>query len=151
MKRLAIPLMLLVALALVIGTVGCGGNDEEEIGELIDEQIAALNELDLQTVYDQKTPGYRSRLAFDDYQAFMMVAWADYVPLAGTVELELTDRSIRVDDDWAYMTGKLVVAGQVLLEYTDASPDVWHKIDGDWYDTEENPLDPGYDPSELPD
>jgi len=117
---------------------------------LIDLEIAALNELDLETIYNQKTPGYRSRVTLEEYQTFMETAYAQFIPLVGIMEISVIDLDIRVEGEWAYMTGKLALNGNVLLEYTDESPDIWRKINGTWYDVEENPLDPGYDPSELP-
>ena len=150
MKKFLIPISLLLALTLVFGVVGCGGNDEEEIGQLVDEQMAALNEMDLETVYNQKTPSYRSRVTLGEYAAFIEMAYAEFLPFLGQKEVKVTDRDIRVDGEWAYMTGKLAINGDILLEYTDDFPDIWQKIDGTWYDTEENPLVPGYDPSELP-
>jgi hypothetical protein len=152
MRRLAIPLVLLLVLGLAIGAMGCGGNDEEEIRALVDKEIAALNDVDLETVYNQKTPSYKSRVSAEEYEAFILVAYADFLPLveSGQAEVEVTDVEIDVEGEWAYMTGKLGLNGMVLLEYTDESPDIWHKIDGTWYDVEENPLDPGYDPNDLP-
>jgi len=124
--------------------------DALAILRLIDLEIAALNELDFETVYNQKTPGYRSRVTLEEYQTFMETAYAQFIPLVGIMKVSVIDLDIRVEGEWAYMTGKLALNGTVLLEYTDEFPDIWHKIDGTWYDVEENPLDPGYDPSELP-
>jgi ketosteroid isomerase-like protein len=69
---------------------------------------------------------------------------------SGQAEVEITDLKIRVEGDYAYMTGNLGLNGTVLLPYTDESPDIWQKIDGIWYNIETNPMFPGYDPSELP-
>ena len=153
MKKLLIPLAILVALALVIGTTGCGENDEEIIRELVDEQIAAMNDLDLETVYNQRSPSYRSRVTYEEFEAFLMAAYADFLPAveSGEAEVEITDMEITVEGEYAYMTGNLGIDGTVLLPYTDDFPDIWQKIDGTWYNLETNPMFPGYDPSELPD
>ena len=124
--------------------------DDMAILTLIDLAIAALNELDFQTPYNQKTPGYRSRVTLEEYQTYLEAAHADILPLIGTMKISVIYPHIRVEGEWAYLTGKLALNGTVLLEYTDEFPDIWHKIDGTWYDVEENPMDPGYDPSELP-
>jgi len=152
MKKLAIIAALILSLALVLGTLGCGGNDEEKIRELVDEQIAALNDLDFETVYDQRSPSYRSRVTLQEFEAFLTMAYADILPLveSGQAEVEIADLEIRVEGEWAYMTGNLGLNGTVLLPYTDESPDIWQKIDGTWYNVETNPIFPGYDPSELP-
>jgi hypothetical protein len=153
LRKLAITLTLLLVSALVIGAVGCGGNDEEEIRSLLDEQITGLNNVDLETVYNQRTPSYRSHVTLQEFEDFIMVAYAAFLPLveSGQAEVEITDLEISIEGDWAYMTGKLGLNGTVLLEYTDAFPDIWHKIDGTWYNVETNPLFPGYDPDDLPD
>ena len=152
MKKLAITVALILALALVLGTLGCGGNDEEKINELVDEQIAALNDVDLAIVYNQRTPSYRSRVTLQEFETFLLMAYAEFLPLveSGQAEVEIADRETRVEGEWAYMTGKLGLNGTVLLEYTDEFPDIWQKIDGTWYNIETNPIFPGYDPSELP-
>ena len=153
MKKLAITVALILALALVLGTLGCGGNDEGKISELADEQIAAMNDVDLEIVYNQRTPSYRSRVTLQEFEDFIMLAYSAFLPAveSGQAEVEVTDIEIRVEGEWAYMTGKLGLNGTVLLEYTDDFPDIWQKIDGDWYNVETNPLFPGYDPGELPD
>ena len=152
MRKLVIPLIILLISALVIGTVGCGENDEEKIRELLDEQIAAMNDVDLEVVYNQRTPSYRSRVTFQEFDTFLKMAYSEFLPMveSGQAAVEITDLEIRVDGDYAYMTGKLGLNGTVLLEYTDSSPDIWQKIDGNWYNLETNPQFPGYDPSELP-
>ena len=152
MKKLAITVALILALALVLGTLVCGGNDEEKLRELVDEQIAALNDLDLETVYNQRTPSYRARVTLQDFEDFLTMAYAEFLPLveSGQAEVEIADLEIRVEGEWAYMTGNLGLNGTVLLPYTDESPDIWQKIDGTWYNVETNPIFPGYDPSELP-
>lgn len=152
MKKIAIAVALILALALVLGTLGCGGNDEGKIRELLDEQIAALNDLDFETVYNQRTPNYRSRVTLQEFEAFITMAFAEFLPMveSGQAEVEIADLEIRVEGEWAYMTGKLGLNGNPILEYTDNSPDIWQKIDGTWYNVETNPLFPGYDPSELP-
>jgi hypothetical protein len=155
MRRLAIPIVLLLSLVLLLAAVGCEGgeDDEAKIRELHDEQIAAMNDIDVQTVYDQRTPGYRSRVTAEEFEAFVRVAYADFLPAveSGQAEIEFTDFEIEVEGEWAYVTGNLEVSDTVLLEYTDESPDIWHKIDGTWYNVETSPMFPGYDPSELPD
>jgi len=170
MKRITIALSILLVFSLIPGIAGCGGDDdatpsltpvptakttpapsdEELISVIINAEISALNALDLETVYNYKTPGYRSRVTLEEYTEFMEAAWADYLGLAGTAQLEVQDICILVEGDWGYMKGKLALDGLVLLEYTDESPDVLHKIDGIWYDVEEDPMDPGYDAGELP-
>ena len=164
MRKLAVPITLFLALALILGTVRCGGGEEEPtptptptdeavILELLDEQIAALNELDWETVYDQRSPSYRSRVTLQEFEAFFEVAYADVIPLveSGEAEVVLTDLELSVDGEYAYMTGDLGLDGTIMLAYTDESPDIWQKIDGTWYNLETNPEFPGYDPSELPD
>ena len=156
MRKVTIVLALALALALLVGTFGCssnGADDEQEVRDLIEGQVAALNEVDLETVYNHKTPSYRSRVTAEEYEGFILVAYADFLPQvqSGAVEVFIADVEVRVEGEWAYITGKLGVDGTVLLEYTDEAPDIWQKIDGKWYDVEENPLFPGYDPSELPD
>ncbi|MFC1848191.1 hypothetical protein ACFLXV_02625 [Chloroflexota bacterium] len=156
MKKFLIPAALLLALALILGTVGCGGDegptDEEQINELLDEQIAALNEVDLETVYNQRSPSYKSRVSQEDFENFILMAFADFLPAveSGQAEVEITDMEIRVEGEYAYMTGNLSLNGETLLPYTDESPDIWQKIDGTWYNLETNPAFPGYDASELP-
>lgn len=152
MKKLAITVALILVLALVLGTLGCGANDEEKIRELVDEQIAAMNDVDLETVYLQRTPNYRSRVTLQEFENFLLMAYAEFLPLveSGQAEVEIADLEIRVEGEWAYMTGNLGLNGTVLLPYTDESPDIWQKIDGTWYNVETNPDFPGYDPSELP-
>jgi len=81
MKKLVISLTLLLTLSLVLGTAGCGGsNDEEKIRELLDEQIAALNNLDLETVYNQRSPDYKSNVTLEEFENFLMMAYADLLP-----------------------------------------------------------------------
>ena len=164
MRKFAIPVTLLLALALILGTVRCGGGEEEPtptptptdeavILGLIDEQTAAMNELDFETVYNQRSPSYRSRVTLQDFGTFFEAAYADVIPLieSGEAEVVITDMELSVEGEYAYMTGDLGVNGTVLLPYTDESPDIWQKIDGTWYNLETNPAFPGYDPSELPD
>ena len=164
MRRFAIPVALLLALAMILGTVRCGGGEEEPtptptptdeavILQLLDEQIDAMNELDFETVYNQRSPSYRSRVTLQDFGTFFEAAYADVIPLveSGEAEIVFTDQELSVEGEYAYMTGDLGVNGTVLLSYTDESPDIWQKIDGTWYNLETNPDFPGYDPSELPD
>ena len=166
--KLKIAVGLLLILALIAG--GCASSVSQEdydallaeyselqtdydtlvITVLIDKQIAALNDLDLTTVYNQRTPGYKSRVTFEEFQTYIEMAYSDVIPLVGTMEINVIDLVISVEGEWAYMTGKLALNGNVLQEYTSEFPDIWHKIDGTWYDVEENPMDPGYDSSELP-
>ena len=129
-----------------------GENDEEKVRALLDEQIAAMNNVDVETVYSQRTPGYRSRVTVEEFQDFIMLAFAQFLPMveSGEAAVEITDLKIRVDGDWAYMTGTLGINGTSIQEYTDESPDIWHQIDGTWYNVETNPIFPGYDASELP-
>jgi len=152
MKKLVIPLLVLLLSALVIGTMGCGENDEETVRDLVDEQIAALNAVDLETVYSQRSPSYRSRVTLQEFDAFLKMAYAQFLPLveSGQAAVQFTDLEIRIDGDYAYMTGNLRLNDTVLLQYTDESPDIWQKIDGTWYNLETDPRYPGYDPSELP-
>jgi len=154
-KKFIVVLSVMLTLVFVVGAVGCGGddeNDEEKIRALIDEQMAALNDVDLETVYNQRTPGYRSRVTVEEFEDFIMLAFGSFLPSveSGEAEVAIIDLQIEVKDDWAYMTGALALNGNSLLEYTDDSPDIWHKIDGTWYNVETNPIFPGYDPSELP-
>ena len=164
MRKFAIPVALLLALALILGTVRCGGGEEEPtptptptdeavILQLLDEQIDAMNELDFETVYNQRSPSYRTRVTLQDFQDFLELAYADVMPLveSGEAEIVFTDQELSVEGEYAYMTGDLGVNGTVLLSYTDESPDIWQKIDGTWYNLETNPDFPGYDHSELPD
>ena len=164
MRKYAIPVALLLALALILGTVRCGGGEEEPtptptptdeavILQLLDEQIDAMNELDFETVYNQRSPSHRTRVTLQDFQDFLELAYADVMPLveSGEAEIVFTDQELSVEGEYAYMTGDLGVNGTVLLSYTDESPDIWQKIDGTWYNLETNPEFPGYDPSELPD
>ena len=165
MKKLAITFALILALALVLGTLGCGENeaeptptpvptptDQELISELVDEQIAALNDVDLETVYNQRTPSYRSTVTLQEFETFLLMAYAEFLPLveSGQAEVGIADLGIRVEGEYAYMTAKLGLNGSPILEYTDEFPDIWQKIDGTWYNIETNPLFIGYDPSELP-
>ena len=164
MRKFAIPVTLLLALALILGTVRCGGGEEEPtptptptdeavILQLLDEQIDAMNELDFETVYNQRSPSYRSRVTLQDFGTFFEAAYADVIPLveSGEAEIVLTDMELSVEGEYAYMTGDLELDGTVLLAYSDESPDIWQKINGTWYNLETNPEFPGYDPSELPD
>ena len=164
MRKFAIPVALLLALAMILGTVHCGGGEEEPtptptptdeavILQLLDEQIDAMNELDFETVYNQRSPSYRSRVTLQDFGTFFEAAYADVIPLveSGEAEIVLTDMELSVEGEYAYMTGDLELDGTVLLAYSDESPDIWQKINGTWYNLETNPEFPGYDPSELPD
>jgi hypothetical protein len=122
------------------------------ISELVDEQIAALNEMDFETVYAQRSPSYRSRVTPEDFENFLMVAYADLAPLmeSGEAEIEIIDTTISVEGDYAYMTGKLSLSGIPIMTYTEDSPDIWQKIDGTWYNLETDENFIGYDASELP-
>ena len=164
MRKFALPVALLLALAMILGTVRCGGGEDEPtptptptdeavILELINEQIAALNELDFETLYNQRSPSYRSRVTPQVFEAFLRGAYADVLPSieSGEAEVVITDLEISVEGEYAYMTGDLGVNGTVLLPYTAESPDIWQTINSTWYNLETNPDFPGYDPSELPD
>ena len=164
MRKFAIPVALLLALAMILGTVRCGGGEEEPtptptptdeavILQLLDEQIDAMNELDFETVYNQRSPSYRSRVTLQDFGTFFEAAYADVIPLieSGEAEVAITDMELSVEGEYAYMTGDLGVNGTVLLPYTAESPDIWQTINSTWYNLETNPDFPGYDPSELPD
>ncbi|MFC2027219.1 hypothetical protein ACFLU3_00895, partial [Chloroflexota bacterium] len=107
---------------------------------------------DLETVYSQRTPGYRSRVTVEEFQDFIMLAFAQFLPMveSGEAAVEITNLKIRVDGDWAYMTGTLGINETSIQEYTDDFPDIWHKIDGTWCNVETNSIFPGYDASELP-
>ena len=82
-----------------------------------------------------------------------MAAYGDLLPIvqSGQAELQMENLDITVEGEWAYVTGQLTLAGNVIMDYDDDFPSIWQKIDGTWYDVEENPLFPGYDASELPD
>jgi hypothetical protein len=112
-----------------------------------------MNELDFETIYNQRSPSYRTRVTLPEFEAFLRAAYADVMPLveSGEAEVAITDMELGVEGEYAYMTGDLGVNGTVLLPYTDESPDIWQKIDGTWYNLETNPDFPGYDASELPD
>jgi len=153
MKKVTMSMALLLALALAIGTLGCGGNAEEDVRQAVEDQVAALNAIDFDTVYAQQTPSYRTRVTQEEMEAFLMAAYADLLPIveSGQAQVEMENLDITVEGEWAYVTGQLTLAGNVILEYDDDLPSIWRKIDGTWYDVEENPAFPGYDHSELPD
>ena len=169
MSKLTIPLTLLLALVLVVGTVGCGGDDveptpvptstpaptptdEELISDLLDEQIAAMNAMDVEVMYNQRSPSYKSRVTLEEFENFLMEAYAPLLPLveSGQAEIEIVDMAISVEGKYAYMTGILSLNGMPILTYTDDSPDIWQKIDGTWYNLETDEDFIGYDASELP-
>jgi len=156
MRKFAMPLALLLVLALTLGTIGCGGggdgNDEDEILRLIDEQIAAMNSIDIQTIYELGTPGFRSRVTLEEYAAFAETAFGQYfaeVQESGK-RVKYANLDVDVEGEWGYVTGQVVLNGDEVLSYTDNFPDIWRKVGGTWYDAQENPLFPGYDPSDLP-
>jgi hypothetical protein len=164
MRKFVIPVALVLTFAVILGTVACGGGeeeptptptptDEELIQELLDEQVAALNELDWETVYNQRSPSFQSRVTLQEFEAFFEMAYADIIPSveSGEAEVVITDLEISVEGQYGYMTGNLGLDGTVILPFTDEAPDIWQKIDGQWYNLETNPDFPGYDPSELPD
>ena len=165
MKGLKVILAALFALMLVIGVVGCGGDegsptptpvptptDEELISDLLDKQIAAMNAMELKVLYNQRSPSYKSRVTQEDFENFLMAVYADLAPLveSGQAEIEIIDMAISVEDEYAYMTGKLSLSGMPILAYTEDSPDIWQKIDGTWYNLETDEDFIGYDASELP-
>ena len=154
MKKCALALTTLLVLALLFGTIGCGGggNDEDELLSRINEQIVAMNNLDIQTVYEQKTPGFRSRVTLEEYLAFVELTFGQYFGevVESGKQVGIVNLDVDVEGEWGYMTGQLALNGDVVLSYTDDAPDIWRKIGGIWYDAEENPLAPGYDPSDLP-
>ena len=157
MRKFAMPLALLLVLALTLGTIGCGGgggdgNDEDEILRRLDEQEVAMNNLDIQTVYEQKTPDYRSRVTFEEYMAFIEIAFGQYFGeiIEGGKQVKITNVDVDVEGEWGYVAAQLALNGDVVLSFTDDFPDIWRKVGGTWYDVEENPLAPGYDPSKLP-
>ena len=154
MKKCTLALTTLVVLALLFGTMGCGGgdNDEDELIRLVDEQMAAMNNIDIQTVYDLRTPNYRSRVTFEEYAAFVQQTYGQYFGevLEGGKQVRLANLDVDVEGEWGYVTGQLALNGDVVLSYTDETPDIWRKVGGTWYDAEENPLAPGYDLGDLP-
>ena len=154
MKKCALALTTLLVFALLFGTIGCGGggNDKDEILGLLDEQMVAMNNVDVQTVYEQRTPGYKSRVTLEEYAAFIELVFGQYFRevVEGGKQVKLTNLNVDVEGEWGYMTGQLVLNGDVVLSYTDEAPDVWRKVGGTWYDAEENPQAPGYDPNDLP-
>jgi len=182
MQKFTIPITVLLMLALGLGVIGCGGDedspvttptyapsatpistststpipvptDEDMIQKLVDEQIAAMNALDWETIYNQRSPSYRSRVTLQELADFVEVAYAEFMPIveSGEGELKFENRKIRIEGNYAYVTADLVLNGTVLVAYTDDSPDIWQQIDGTWYNLETIPFFPGYDASELPD
>jgi len=156
MKKCAIVLTTLLLLALLFGTIGCGGggddDEEDELLRRIDEQMVAMNNVNIQTVYEQKTPGFRSRVTLEEYVAFVELTFGQYFGevVEGGKQVKIINLDVDVEGEWGYMTGQLALNGDVVLSYTEDAPDVWRKVGGTWYDAEENPLAPGYDPSDLP-
>lgn len=157
MKKYIGALYIVLALVLIVATLGCGGDgddedEEEKIRALVDERISCMNSGDYETVYNMATPEWRERVTYDELYNFLMVAMGEFITMvqSGEAEVAITDINIRVDGDWAYMTGTQKVGGMSIQEYTEDTPDVWQKIDGTWYNVQTDPRFPGYDPGDLP-
>ena len=151
MRRLMIPLSTLMILVLISGMVGCGvSSDEAQIIDLMKQQETAFNNKDWQTYYDTMSPNYKRTCTYNEYREFNEEAWEQLLPMLGTGQMKITDIDVRVEEEWAYATLKMLWNGEEIFAYTSSYPDIYRKVNGVWYDVTEELIDPGYNTDDLP-
>ncbi len=125
----------IVALAaLAVAAAACGGsggraNDSSAVGKLLNQQLEMTRAGDWQGLYDTYSPRYQSRCS---YEALLKRAAGS--DTASLQSLSYDQLHVEIDGDKAYVTYVTTRNGKVVAAVTDASPDIYVKIDGTWFD-----------------
>ena len=117
--------------ALAVACAACGGRsaDSSAVAKLLDHQLALTKAGDWQGLYDTYSPHYQSRCP---YEALLKrAAGSDTASLRS---LSYDQLHVEIDGDKAYVTYVTTRNGKVVAAVTDASPDIYVKIDGTWFD-----------------
>ena len=117
------------ALATAVAACGGGSADSSAVAKLLDHQLALTKSGDWQGLYNTYSPNYQSRCPYDEL--LRRAAGADSASLQS---LSYDQLHVQIDGDKAYATYVTMREGQVVAAVTDASPDIYVKIDGTWFD-----------------
>jgi hypothetical protein len=160
MKRTKLALVAFLVLSLMtlplLAACGDGDepqpkSDEQQVRELIIKGLEAWNEGDWRTVYEMCSPNYRQTASYEEFKDFCERASDAMASLYGTTKVELVgDVNVRVEGEWAYATSKLRLGNIVVDMAEPGEEDIFRKVAGKWWDVTEVPIDPGYNPADLP-
>lgn len=131
MKARRIVLASMVAFAIII-VAACGGgasNNGSAIEKLLEHQLALAKAGDWQGLYDTYSPRYQSRCTYETF-----LSRAGGADSASLQSLSYDQLHVQIDGDIAYVTYVTKQSGQVVASVTDASPDLYVKIEGAWSD-----------------
>ena len=131
-KRRSLLLMAISIAVLALAAASCGGGssgDSSRVKKLLEQQLALAKAGDWQGLYNTYSPSYQSRCPYES-----VLQRATRADTAALQSLSYSQLHVRIDGDQAYVTYVTMQDGQVVASVTDASPDLYVKVDGTWFD-----------------
>lgn len=128
-------LVLVGLLAVTIATAACnstapGGGDAQQARQLFDRQHELLRHQTWRALYATYSPTFQAACPYDQWVA-LTSAFTSGIQLD---DLAYEDVHVSIKDDVAEFTYTRTYQGKALGAVTAASPDLYRRIDGAWYD-----------------
>ena len=107
------------------------GNDEVAVvRKLIDDEFGFLRQSDWQAVYEDYAPEFRSSCPYDKFEQSERASVQGLDPS----KIGVTNVKVSLNGEMAAATYTYTYAGETVSAISDASPDLFVKVDSRWYD-----------------
>jgi ketosteroid isomerase-like protein len=118
--------------------------DEMIISELILEKAECSNNWDWECMYKLYSPNYRNAYPYDEFEKDRKDAWITLRMFGAHGNLSVENIKVKVDGNIGYATYVLRIGTDIWDSRTEGDEDLWRKLNGQWYDIEEDPEDKGW-------
>lgn len=126
---------MLVMLTTVV--VACSGDsrpgarsDEAQVRRLFEDQVHRIRDENWRDLYKHLSPTYKEACPYDEFLSLFSQA-TEYVDMD---RFGFDEVAVSVDGELASVTYIVTYEGKDTDAVTEASPDLFVKIDGQWYD-----------------
>jgi hypothetical protein len=104
--------------------------DDVAVRTLIEDEFASLRRSDWSAVYDAYAPAFRASCPYDRFEQSELASVQGLDP----TQIDVTNVKVTVNGDTASATYVYVYGGETVSTVSDASPDLFIKVEGRWYD-----------------
>ncbi len=132
----AVVVVLVLALGSGDGGLGLGRSDEDQVRNVLKREIEAFNKRDLRAAYELLAPQDRERCTYEEVERQIESAIGLLFVFSGDIPtMALSDIRVEVNGNTATAAFTVKADGEVLSVESD---DQFVKVDGRWYDLDED-------------